>query len=429
MANKIGWGQGASNNDIGWGNIQAISPSGETNIVGGGGVDERFIITVKTDNTGTSASNQFTIPTNTIGITQAFNYDIETSDGQTITGLTGNHTITFPSAGTYDIRISGSFPFMYFNNGGDRLKLLDIKNFGIYALGSTSQAGAFQGCSNMVISATDSGNFGSVTSFTRTWLFCSSLTSFPLIDTSSCTNFQDAWQSCSSLTSFPLLDTSSGTNFSNAWTICSSLTSFPLIDTSSGTNFSNAWSGCNSLTSFPAIDTSSATTLGGLFIRGAWSNCSSLTSFPLINTTNVTNFDSAWNGCSSLTSFPLLDTSSGTTFDFAWRLCSSLTSFPAIDTSSGTKFEGAWVDCSSLISFPANAFDTNIATNYSNAFLRTALTTQSIDDILVSLDTSGVSNGTFTQSGGQSTSAIGEAAIDSLVGKGWTITVTGGYTP
>ena len=53
--NDIGWGQGASNNDIGWGNIQAISPSGETNIVGGGGVpDERFIISVKTDNAGTS---------------------------------------------------------------------------------------------------------------------------------------------------------------------------------------------------------------------------------------------------------------------------------------------------------------------------------------------------------------------------------------
>ncbi len=47
---------------------------------GGGGVDNRFIITVKTDNAGTSASNQFTIPTSTTGITQAFNYDIETSE-------------------------------------------------------------------------------------------------------------------------------------------------------------------------------------------------------------------------------------------------------------------------------------------------------------------------------------------------------------
>jgi surface protein len=268
-------------------------------IIDGGGVTQPFIIQVKTDNAGTSASNQFTIPTNTSGITQAFNYDIETSDGQTITGVTGNHTITFPSAGTYEVRISGSFPYIYFNNGGDRSKMLDVSNFGIYALGSTSQANAFRGCSNMTITATDSGNFGSVT------------------------------------------------NFTNAWRGCGSLTSFPLLDTSSVTNFTNAWYGCNSLTSFPLLD-----------------------------------------------------------------------------TSSGTSFQSAWQSCSSLANYPANAFDTNIATNYTNAFRSTNLTTQSIDDILVSLDTSGVSNGTFFQSGGQAPSATGQTAIDNLVIKGWAITVT-----
>ena len=335
-----------------------------------------FAFTVKTDNTGTSTDTQFTIPTSTSGITTPFLYDIETSDGQTITGLTGDHTITFPSAGEYDVKISGSFPFMYFNNGGDKDKLLDIKNFGVYALGSTSQSNSFYGCSNLVINATDVGNFGGVT------------------------DFFNAWRSCSSLTSFPLLDTSSGTTFYAAWFGCSILTSFPLIDTSNGTAFQYAWSGCNSLTSFPLIDTSSGT-----------------------------NFDRSWYNCNSLTSFPLIDTSSGTNFDRSWYNCNSLTSFPLIDTSSGTNFDYTWNYCSSLANFPANAFDTNIATNYSNAFLTTNLTTQSIDDILVSLDTSGVSNGTFTQSGGQAPSATGEAAIDSLVGKGWTITVTGGYTP
>ena len=311
MANNIGWGQGAANNDIGWGqganndvgwgSIYEVSDSGETDIIGR---DDRFIFTVKTDNAGTSTDTQFTIQANTSGITTPFLYDIETSDGQTITGLTGNHTITFPSAGTYDVKISGSFPYMFFNNGGDKDKLLDIKNFGIYALGSTSQVSAFLGCSNMTITASDSGSFGSVTNFSLTWYNCSSLTSFPLIDTSSVTSFGNAWYGCSSLTSFPLLDTSSGTNFINAWRNCSSLTSFP-----------------------------------------------------------------------------------------------------------------------------SNAFDSNIASDYTNTFGNTNLITQSIDDILVSIDTSGVSNGTFAQSGGQSPSVTGQAAIDSLVGKGWTITVTGGYTP
>jgi len=410
---------------------------------GGGGVDNRFIITVKTDNAGTSASNQFTIPTSTTGITQAFNYDIETSDGQTITGNTGDTTITFPSAGTYDIYISGSFPYMYFFNGGDKLKLLNIKNFGIYALGSTSQNSAFFGCSNMVISATDIGYFGDVTDFVYTWTLCSSLTSFPLIDTSSATSFSLAWQNCTGLTSFPLIDTSSATSFSNAWINCSSLTSFPLIDTSNGLLFNQSWFGCTSLTSFPQLDTSSGTNFGGAWrnctgltsfplidtssgtiFLDTWKNCSSLTSFPLIDISSGTNFSNAWESCTSLTSFPQLDTSSGTNFGGTWESCTSLTSFPLIDTSSGTNFFSAWNGCNSLTTFPTNAFDTNIATNYIDAFTDTDLSTQSIDDILVSLDTSGVSNGTFAQSGGQVASATGLAARDNLVAKGWSITLT-----
>ena len=304
------WGVGVTSNNINWGKSYL-------DLAGGG--DERFIITVKTDNAGTSATNKFTLPTTGTG----YNYDITTSDGQVITGLTTGTTITFPTAGTYDIFISGSFPRCYFNDTGDKDKLVDIKNFGIYALGSTSQSGAFFGCSNMVISATDIGHFENVT------------------------NFSSTWNTCTSLTSFPLIDTSSGSNFIATWLNCSSLTSFPLIDTSSGIGF---------------------------------------------------NF--TWQGCISLTSFPLLDTSSGNNFSSTWRLCSSLTSFPA------------------------NAFDTNIATNYSNSFSTTNLSTQSIDDILVSLVTSGVSNGTFDQSEGQAPSATGQNAITTLLGRGWTITTT-----
>ena len=315
--NNIGWGQGAVNNSINWGLSHSESWAGDTDILGEV-IDNRLIFSVKTDNAGTSATNQFTIPTTGTG----YLYDIETSDGQSITGLTGGTTITFPSAGTYDIFISGSFPQFYFNNTGDGLKLIDLKNFGIYAQGSTSQEMAFYGCSNMVISATDIGHFENVT------------------------NFSIAWRGCSSLTSFPLLDTSKGTNFTFAWYSCNKLTSFPLLDTSSGTNFSAAWQGCNKLTAFPLLDTSSS-----------------------------------------------------------------------------TNFSNAWRDCTLLTSFPANAFDTNIASNYASSFTSTKLLTQSIDDILISLDASGVLNGTFNQSGGGNLpSATGLTAKANLISKGWTIT-------
>ena len=243
-------------------------------------------------------------------------------------------------------------------------------------------------------------SYGAVTDFEFYWRDWSEITSFPLIDTSSGTSFYQTWDNCSSLTSFPLVDTSSGTGFYAAWRDCRSLTSFPLINTSSGTDFSQAWRDCGSLTSFPLIDTSSGT-----------------------------NFNTAWFNCSNLTSFPLIDTSSGTDFIRAWYGCSNLTSFPLIDTSSGTDFKQAWQNCTSLTSFPANAFDNVSGGDFTDAFTDTALTQTSIDNILVSLVASGIATGTrvFDQSGGSAPSSTGEAAIDTLRSRGWTVTVTGGY--
>ena len=196
------------------------------------------------------------------------------------------------------------------------------------------------------------------------------------------------------------VDYSEVTSFSDYWRDRSEITEFPLIDTSSGTNFSYAWRNCTSLTSFPLIDTSSAT--------------------DLLN---------SWFSCTSLTSFPLIDTSSVTRFFNAWRNCSSLTSFPLIDTSSGTNFEKCWQDCSSLISFPSDVFDNVKGSNFIGTFDNTNLNEASIDGILVSLVASGIATGTrvFDQSGGSAPSSTGEAAIDTLRSRGWTVTVTGGY--
>jgi hypothetical protein len=233
------------------------------------------------------------------------------------------------------------------------------------------------------------------------------------------TNFGYAWYG-NSLTSFPLIDTSSGTDFGYAW-YGNSLTSFPLIDTSSGTYFGAAWWN-NSLTSFPLIDTSSGTDFGY-----AWAD-NSLTSFPLIDTSSCTYFGAAWRN-NSLTSFPLIDTSSGTYFGYAWA-GNSLTSFPLIDTSSGTDFGYAWAGNAELVDFPANFFDNIKGGNLDRAFDATNLNEASIDGILVSLVISGIATGTrnFGQSGGSAPSAAtGQPAIDTLRSRGWTVSVTGGY--
>jgi len=204
------------------------------------------------------------------------------------------------------------------------------------------------------------------------------------------------------------------------------------------TNFNSAWNGCNSLTSFPAIDVSS-----GLYFSSSWQNCSSLTSFPLIDMSGVESVANAWYGCSSLASFPALDLSSSEDCALAWRGCTSLTSFPSIDVRSCKYFPQSWRDCSSLEDFPANFFD-----NWSPASITTAvfsltwdgcssLTNTSVENILTSIDTSGIyGTDTGLSSGtqladhtididydGTSLSSATTTAIANLKNKDWAINI------
>jgi hypothetical protein len=169
-----------------------------------------------------------------------------------------------------------------------------------------------------------------------------------------------------------------------------------------GTDITNAWYGANNMTDFNAA-------------------------FGV--TAGVTNFINTWRSCAGLTSFPLINTSSGTNFSFAWQTCTGLTSFPVLNTSSGTNFFATWYGCNSLADFPANMFDTTgtlVANAFAFAWQICALTAQSIENILVSLDTNGASNITLAINGGTNAakttwSAAAVTAYDNLIVKGWTI--------
>jgi hypothetical protein len=277
--------------------------------------DPAFTIVVKTDNTqsGSSASNAFILPL-APSATYSFTVDWGDTTSDVVTTAVDQLHV-YPAPGTYAIRITenvvGGFPRVFCNSYRDGQKWMQITNWGDVTW--SSMAGAFSGCERMNIIAPDAAT----------------------ARTSGVTDFSAAWSGCSSLTSFPLLNTSAGTNFSGAWFKCSSLTSFPLLNTSAGTNFSAAWSSCSGLTSFPLLNTSAGTD----FSR-TWSCCSGLTSFPLLNTSAGTDFSRTWSCCSGLTSFPLLNTSAGTTFDSAWSYCSGLTSFPTLDLHNLTN--GGW---------------------------------------------------------------------------------------
>lgn len=154
-----------------------------------------FIFTVKTDNTGTSNNDQFTAPTVLVG-TYDETTTVDWGDGVIDTNMStyndARWTHTYPSAGTYTIRIAGTFDnAIQFNDGGDKSKLLEVSQCGSMSFSSSAEA-AFYGCNNLVWSATDTLNTVGCTSFLDMFRKCSSITSIPSIlfwDISAITSF------------------------------------------------------------------------------------------------------------------------------------------------------------------------------------------------------------------------------------------------
>jgi len=130
---------------------------------GGGVFNNAFTIEVKTDNTGTSNDNQFQF-TGAEG-----DYDVVAKQNgtqvATFNDLSGAETITLPSSGVYDLEIKAKevngFNRIQFNNGRDKLKITDIKQWGNIVWSSFEDA--FFGCSNMLVTATDVPNLSNVT--------------------------------------------------------------------------------------------------------------------------------------------------------------------------------------------------------------------------------------------------------------------------
>ena len=212
---------------------------------------------------------------------------------------------------------------------------------------------------------------------------------------------------------------------------CTNLKSFDAtINAENGSSsLFRAFTDCTSLKSIPFMDTSGVTGW-----RQAFQSCTSLTKLPLLDTSSATAFQTTFAQCSALTEFPLIDTSNvtGTVTD-CWYGCSSLTSFPAI-VCNGSTYNEAWRNCTNLADFPANMFDSTPITvgkghgkSWNGAWRACALTAQSIENILVSLDTNGASNcevhiGGGTNAGQSTWTSAATTAYNNLITKGWTIT-------
>jgi len=114
----------------------------------------QFVFTIDTENTssGSSLNTQFMMPLVSGG---NYNATVNWGDGSSDTITSYNQqevTHTYSSAGQYEISIEGTLQGWQFNNAGDRLKMLDVKQWGVLDL-STDRA--FNGCSNLDASASD----------------------------------------------------------------------------------------------------------------------------------------------------------------------------------------------------------------------------------------------------------------------------------
>jgi surface protein len=193
-----------------------------------------FTIVVKTNNEGVSNNNQFQF-TGSLGNFRVIATPLNNNQSPIgpkigFGNLSNDATITFPNSGLFELEIipigndSTRFRRINFNNGGDRLKLLEIKKWG--NVNWTSFTNAFFGCSNLNVTATDIPNLTNVFSLNSMFRGCSSLVYNNTINTwttSSITNMATMFNGCTSFNQ-PLnsWDVSNVTGFNGMFQDCTS---------------------------------------------------------------------------------------------------------------------------------------------------------------------------------------------------------------
>ena len=415
----------------------------------------------------TTAGESITIPTATDA---TYDYTIDWGDGSAVeSGQTGNATHSYATAGEYDVSITGTFPRIYFNNTGDKTKILEVKQWGSQPW--TSMASAFYGCRNLNITAADVPDLTTVSSmesmFNDTNL--SIANNINDWDVSNVTNMTSMFSSSSFGQAIGNWDTSNvtsmGSMFNDATAFNQDLSGW---DTSAVTNMAYMFAGATVYNQdLSSWDTSSVTNMKFMFYAtafnqdiGAWDTSNVTTMWGMFyaavfnqdlsswDTSNVTTMRAMFNGATSFNQdLSSWDTSKVTTmrnmFNGATAFNQDLSSW---NTSSVTDMQWMFAYATSFnqnisgwdtsrvtnmfnLFYAATAFDQDLSnwdigavTNMADMFNGITLSTANYDSMLDSWSKQAVqSNVTF--SGGNSKYCdLGEAGKAILAGKGWTIT-------
>lgn len=156
-----------------------------------------FITTWNTQNIGASAANAIRIPLNDASGSLFYDFTVNWGDGnvESFNGTILQITHAYDNPGVYEVTISGDFPAIYFNNEGDRLKLLSVEQWGNTSWASFENA--FFGCANLQINATDAPNLAAVTTLASAFSGCTLLNA-PMNnwEVSTVTNMRSTFEGC-----------------------------------------------------------------------------------------------------------------------------------------------------------------------------------------------------------------------------------------
>lgn len=370
-----------------------------------------FVIRVKTDNTGATANDQYRMPV----LHTSGTYDLY-YDGTSTLGVSGSVDITFPSgAGEYDIKIVSNSYVGAFNNqnatvGGDKLKLIEVKQWGTEWTWASTSERAFRGCANLQVTAKtgDVPNLTNCVNIREFFFGCNTMTSinvtnwsFPLV-TSNFNSFFTQCRELGKITGLETWDTSNVTNLSSVFNGCEKLQDFTGIqnwDVSSCSNFANFMNGCflAQNVDLSAWNMNNATNTSRMFddcrvltqvntstwimpnnnnISAMFENCYEITSVDLSSWAQGvainTNVSSLFRSCRKMTAvtFPPVGFRASS-LNRLFNDCPFLTTinnFNQIDTSTCGNFGEMFVNCDSLTSIDLTFMDTSSGTIFSSVF-------------------------------------------------------------
>ncbi|BFP39695.1 hypothetical protein FGF1_05400 [Flavobacteriaceae bacterium GF1] len=156
-----------------------------------------FIATWGTRESGTSGSNSITIPA-----TGTYDVDLGNDGTYELSDQYGSTTIDVTQYGysAGDIQVAlrnassgeGTLSRIYFNNGGDKQKLISVDQWGS-SISWSSMEDAFNGCLNLEVKATDAPDLSKVTDMSGMFKWCMSLkgkTGFSTWNTSNVTDME-----------------------------------------------------------------------------------------------------------------------------------------------------------------------------------------------------------------------------------------------